>query len=187
MWRSVQFRNRICSGALRVRGRGCWRFDRCSHGNSVTFIASLCSFLAYKWPSILVFVFQVQPVMLHVSPGPARYQLKQKWGAREDEDRPSLNFVPLSGQQPGPVGLGKRERRRGMLEQGRLTMVMMNSKLGYFRSGFLCVTHFIELLRQFSRLSCNCSNERHRTSIGDAVPLNLCWRKSTNFGSAHRE
>ena len=46
IWCSVQFRNRICSGALYVRWGGCLRFDTCSHGNAVKFVASLCFVLS---------------------------------------------------------------------------------------------------------------------------------------------
>ena len=45
-WGSVQFRNRVCAGALCVRRGGFWRCDRCSHGKSVKFVASMCSVLA---------------------------------------------------------------------------------------------------------------------------------------------
>ena len=45
-WCCVHFQNRDCCWALYVRGGGCWRFDRCSHGNSIKFVASSCSVLA---------------------------------------------------------------------------------------------------------------------------------------------
>ena len=78
MWSSVQFRNRVCGGALCVQRVGFWRFDRCSHGDSVKFVASVCSILANYGSSDFVSLFQVQLVMVHVSPGLAMYRLKRK-------------------------------------------------------------------------------------------------------------
>ena len=55
-----------------------WRFDRCSHGNSVKFVASVCSVWKSWGPSDFVSLFQVQLVMVRVSRGLAMYRLKLK-------------------------------------------------------------------------------------------------------------
>ena len=93
MWCSVQFGNRICSGALYVLGIGCWRFDKCSHRISVKFGASMC-FLFANWGTFVIFYyFQVQVVMFDVSPGLAMCRHKQKWVLGEDKHTLSSHSV----------------------------------------------------------------------------------------------
>ena len=59
-------------------------------------------------------------------------------------------FVPLSSQQPGQVEFGSRERSRELLEQAS-DDGNDDFKSGYFKSGSLCVPHFVELFRALSR------------------------------------
>ena len=93
MWCSVLFQNQIFCGALYVLWGGCWRFDRCSHGNSVKFVASVCSTLANLRPSGMNSFFQVQLVMINVFPRLAMCQQRPKGNTWEGESRPSSHVV----------------------------------------------------------------------------------------------
>ena len=150
MWCSVKFRNRICSGVLYVRGGSCWRFDRCSHGNSVKFVASLCSVFGelgticygFSFPSATGDVLFFSGAGHVSTEADVRHKRRRKYAVI------TRRFVPLSGQEPDPVEFGIREWSRELLEQ-----VFDDGndefKSGYFRFGSLwflisvnCLDHF---------------------------------------------
>ena len=88
--------------------------------------------------------------MVHVFPGPAMCRLKWKWGTRGDEDKLSshaalcLCRVGSQAQLDLKVGSGAE-----ICSRRHLTMVMVNSKWGYFRFGSLWVPHLFEFLDHF--------------------------------------
>ena len=66
-------------------------------------------------------------------------------------------FVPLSGQEPGPVEIGSHERGREMLEHS-FDDGSGEFKWGDFSFGSLWFPPFIELFRPSCRWSCNYSS-----------------------------
>ena len=118
MWGSAQFRNQVCGGALCVQRGGFWRFDRCSHGNSVNFVASVCSILANWGPSDF-FCFpgaaSDRPCFSGAGDVSTEAEVRHKRSRRQAVI--TRRFLPLSGQEPGPVGFGSREQSRELLEQ----------------------------------------------------------------------
>ena len=159
MWCSVHIRNRICTVVLYVRGGGCWRFGRCSHGKTVKVVASLCLVLAILGPFVIFCSSPFQLVMFNVSPGLAvcRPEAEVRHNGRHIHAVNKRRFLPLSGQQPGPVDLGSHERSRELSEQA-FDDGNDEFKWRYFKFIFLWVPHVVELFRPFSRWSCNCSN-----------------------------
>ena len=150
MWCFVQFRNRICSGAFYVRRGGCWRCDRCSHGNSVKFGAWLCLVLANWRPFVTFRSFPgaAGDVTGFSRAGDVSTEAEVRHKRRQKHAVITRRFVPLSGQQPGPVEIGSRERSKETLEQA-FDDDNDEFKWGNFKHGSLWVPHFIELFRPF--------------------------------------
>ena len=133
---SAQFRNQICCGALCVLWGGYWRFDRCSHGNSVKFVAWVCSNLANSRPSSMNSLFQVQLVMVHVFLRLAICQQRPKWVTWEGE-----KVVLCRCRVKNQAGLMLKATSETEWCWSRpLTMVILNSNedtLGLVPYGFL--------------------------------------------------
>ena len=110
----------------------------------------LSSVLANQGPSDIVSLFQVQLVMVHVSPGLAMYQLNWKYGTREGEDRPSSHVALFHYRvrSQAQLNLGVTSGA-GNCWSRRLSIVMKNSSeetLGLVPCGILislnCLHYF---------------------------------------------
>ena len=141
MWCSRQFRNQICCGALYVLWGGYWRFDRCSHGNSVKFVAWVCCISANSRPSTMNSLFRVQRVMVHVFPRLAMCQQRPKWDTWEGERRPSSHVVLCHCRVKNQAQLMLEATSKAEWCWSRpLTTVILNPNedtLGLFPYGFL--------------------------------------------------
>ena len=118
-----------------------WRFDRCSHGNSVKFVAWVCCILANSRPSTMNSLFQVQLVMAHICPRLALCQQRPKWDTWEGEGRPSSHVVLCRCRVKNQAQLMLEASSEDKWCRSRpLTMVILNSNegtLGLVPYGFL--------------------------------------------------
>ena len=141
MWCCGQLRSQICCGALYVLWGGYWRFDRCSHGNSVKFVAWECWVLAISRTSTMNSLFQVQLVRVHVFLILAMCQQRPKWDRWGGESRPSSHILLCRCRVKNQAQLMLEATSEAEWCWSRfLTMVILNSNedtLGLFPYGFL--------------------------------------------------
>ena len=146
MWCSVQFRNRICGGSalrpkktlLALRQGLPWKFSQ---------IRSIIVLGFGKLGSILngfLFPGAAGDVPNFSGAGDVSTETEVRHKRRRKHAVIARRLVPLSGQQPGPVEFGSRERSRELFEQA-FDAGNAEIKRGYFRFGSSWLPHFTEL------------------------------------------
>ena len=119
LWCFVKFWNRFCAWTRYFWWGGLWRHDKCSHWDSVNFVASLylnwqnrymlSLFSFFCRLSLCHSIFLWGWVCVDGSGGEAWQRTKTRCQ--------HASFCAIGGQQPGPVEPGSRERSRELLKQ----------------------------------------------------------------------
>ena len=163
--------------ALRRMRRFFWGHSRCSHGGSVKFVAPLCLCWQKCYRLIWVSLFEQVPLMQsHVSLELVMCQSKRRWSMTDEDAALSVRVVLCNCRVNSQTQLSSGAARGAENCSSRPSaMVMSNSNediLSLVPCGSsLCWIWF----KTFPRWPCTCSNQCHRVSVGDIVPLNS-WR-----------
>ena len=102
-----------------VRSECCWRFDRFFHGNSFKFFSIIVLSFGKLGTFYYSFFFAgaAGDVPCFYRAGNMSTEAEVRHKRRRKHAVITLRFVPLSGQEPGPVEFGSHERSRELLEQ----------------------------------------------------------------------
>ena len=119
LWCSEQFRNRVFGGTRYIRCGDFQRLDKCSSGDSVTFVQFSCLYWKnwYRLSSISSFAGPADDNPDFSGAGDESTEAKVTSDRRRKHVVITRRFVPLSGRQPSPVEFGSRTWSRALLEQ----------------------------------------------------------------------